>query len=157
MRETDPIHLVKAAVNFKKKRDCRISLKKGDEIYCVYDVDDNTDADLENARILADKDGIKIYLSNPCFEIWFLLHFIEVNAAQDRHDLIEELKKYIRDYRKCKDVYPQLKYIQKNAITNARKLNQMHEENGISLSCRSCNPSTQVFQIVEHILSLGKD
>jgi hypothetical protein len=83
VRQTDPISLVKAAINIinKKRSDCRISQEDGDEIYCVYDVDDNSDEDLNSAKELAEKNGIKIFLSNPCFEIWFLLHFEQVNKG----------------------------------------------------------------------------
>lgn len=47
VRQTDPIGLVKAAISIinKKRKDCKISQEEGDEIYCVYDVDENSDDD----------------------------------------------------------------------------------------------------------------
>ena len=156
VRQTDPISLVKTAINIinKKRSDCRISQEDGDEIYCVYDVDDNSDEDLNSAKELAEKNGIKIFLSNPCFEIWFLLHFEQVNKGISREDLYEQLKKYVKNYEKSSDVYHLLKDLQANAIANAERLNSMHEENGISLSVGACNPSTQVFRMVKYFQSL---
>ncbi|MGB4698431.1 MAG: RloB family protein, partial [Methanothrix sp.] len=152
----DPISLVKAAISIinRKRSDCRISQEEGDEIYCVYDVDDNSDAVLNSAKELAEKNGIKIFLSNPCFEIWFLLHFEQVNKGVSREDLYEQLKKYIKNYDKSGEVYHLLKDLQANAIANAERLNSMHEENGISLSCNACNPSTQVFKMIKYFKSL---
>lgn len=149
--ETDAIGLVNRAINLKKNRECNISLKEGDEIYCVYDVDENRDVDLEAANRLAEANGIKILLSNPCFEIWILLHFEPTAKAYQRDELYFQVKKYIKNYEKCKEIYSLIKPRQKTAIENAKRLNYAHDENGISLSCRRCNPSTQVFRIIEHI------
>ncbi|MDD4650714.1 MAG: RloB family protein [Methanothrix sp.] len=154
--ETNPVQLVRAAIHLKNRRDCRISLKEGDEIYCVYDVDDNTDKDLNIAFDLAKKNGIKVLLSNPCFEIWFLLHFLQVNTAYYREELFEKIKDYIADYEKSQEVYHLLRDRQQTAIDNAKNLNIFHEERGISLYCRASNPSTQVFELVEYIQSISK-
>lgn len=152
--ETNPVNLVRAAIHIKNKRDCRISLKDGDEIYCIYDVDDNNDSDLDTALILAKKNGIQILLSNPCFEIWFLLHFLRVNTAYYREELFEKIKDHIANYEKCQEVYHLLKDRQQTAIDNAKYLNNIHRDQGISLNGRACNPSTQVFKLVEYIQNI---
>lgn len=150
--ETDPLSLVHRAINIKKKpKECNISLKEGDEIYCAYDVDENLDEDLEAAERLAEANGIKILLSNPCFEIWILLHFEQTSRTYQRDELYLQVKKYIKNFEKCLEIYPLIKGQQNFAIENAERLNNIHEENEISLSCRACNPSTQVFRLIKHI------
>lgn len=149
--ETDAISLVTRAINIKENKECNISLKRGDEIYCAYDVDENKDEDLDTAKRLAEANKIKILLSNPCFEIWILLHYERTAKTYQREDLYIEVKKHIKNYEKCMEIYPLLKDKQHFAIENAKMLNSIHNEKGISLSCRACNPSTQVFQLIEHI------
>ncbi|MGN1404746.1 MAG: RloB family protein, partial [Erysipelotrichaceae bacterium] len=49
--------------------------KDGDQLWCVFDCDDNNNIQLRNAEEYARKNGIRIAFSNPCFEYWYLLHF----------------------------------------------------------------------------------
>ncbi|THA72723.1 RloB domain-containing protein [Streptomyces sp. A0958] len=46
-----------------------------DAAWCVVDVDEFTD--LADALGEAERQGIGIALSNPCFEVWLLLHFTD--------------------------------------------------------------------------------
>lgn len=41
--------------------------KDGDQIWCVFDCDDNTDEALKNAAVFAEQAGYGIAFSNPCF------------------------------------------------------------------------------------------
>ncbi len=46
----------------------------------------------------------KIYETNPCFELWFLLHFEKVGKTfNDCNQLIKTLKKFIKNYSKDKN------------------------------------------------------
>lgn len=49
--------------------------KDGDQLWCVFDCDDNKDSELQAAILYAEKHGYKIAYSNPAFEYWYLLHF----------------------------------------------------------------------------------
>lgn len=55
-----------------------------DEIWCVFDVDQhpNLDQAINEAR----QNGIGVALSNPCFELWLILHYEDQTAHIDRHD-----------------------------------------------------------------------
>ncbi|MEV6606321.1 RloB family protein [Kutzneria sp. NPDC051319] len=44
-----------------------------DEIWCVVDTDE---FDIAKAARLADELGVRLVVSNPCFELWLLLHFV---------------------------------------------------------------------------------
>lgn len=75
---TDPVNLAKFAKEQIKKGD--LDLKNGDAIWCVFDCDENTNEDMSRACRTAGKD-IKICLSNPSFELWFLLHYTSLVIA----------------------------------------------------------------------------
>ena len=49
---------------------------EGDSIWCVFDRDDNSNEVLLRAKQSAQKEGYHLAYSNPSFELWFLLHFV---------------------------------------------------------------------------------
>ncbi len=91
---------------------------------------------LDRARIK----GIQVAYSNPCLEIWFLLHFEYRNTAIDRDELAKKLEDDF-DYQKNK-LFQQgdINF----AITNSKRLLDSH--NGIPAQN---NPSTTVHQLIE--------
>jgi hypothetical protein len=54
-----------------------------DEVWCVFDVDEHPK--LAEARDQANANGIQLAVSNPCFELWLLLHFQEHRAHAGGH------------------------------------------------------------------------
>ncbi len=150
-RCTDPINLAKFSREQIKKE--ALDLKNGDTIWCVFDCDDNNNENISKACKIAGKD-IKICLSNPSFELWFLLHFSFVVSKLTRSEEIEQLKEHISGYEKNKDFYDLLLGNRPKAIENAKQLIKMHEKNGVKLISVESNPSTQVQNIVEEILRI---
>jgi hypothetical protein len=76
-----PMSLVEKAVELKKaeeKEERRGRGSKHDEYWCVFDVD--THPYLPEAIELAHSESIKPAISNPCIELWFLLHFADQTA-----------------------------------------------------------------------------
>ncbi|MDX6712368.1 MAG: hypothetical protein QOH96_3384, partial [Blastocatellia bacterium] len=122
---------------------------KYDEIWCVFDVDDHPN--LPDARQQARDNNIKLAVSNPCIEIWLLLHFREQNAHIDSKRLRRELKKYIPDYDKHVS-FDVLRDGYFEAVKRARQLEKQHETAGP----RNGNPSTDVHHLTEKIRELGK-
>lgn len=59
-----------------------------DEVWCVFDVDRH---DLSPARASARRAGVSVAISNPCFEIWLLWHFIDQFASIDAKALKKAL------------------------------------------------------------------
>lgn len=52
---------------------------------------------------LARQNNISVFLSNPCFEIWYLLHFrYSTKLYGSNEEVIKELGSYISDYSKVK-------------------------------------------------------
>jgi len=148
---TDPINLAKFSREQIKKE--ALDLKNGDAIWCILDCDENTNEALSRACEVAGKD-IKICLSNPNFELWFLLHFSQIVSKISRSEVIEKLKKYIPSYEKNIDYYDLLLDRRSIAIENAKKAIGLHESNGVDLMSVKSNPSTQVHKIVEEIVRI---
>lgn len=71
-------HLVKHAKSLISQAD--YYPKDGDQLWCVFDRDDNKDSELQAAISYAKKHGYKIAYSNPAFEFWYLLHFEKRNG-----------------------------------------------------------------------------
>ena len=87
----------------------------GDSIWCVFDRDDNSNEVLLRAKQSAQKEGYHLAYSNPSFELWFLLHFVnQQTEVEDCQALIRLLKqpKRIPDYEKNKDCFDVLKPLQ---------------------------------------------
>ena len=67
-----------------------------DEVWCLFDVESpRPHPNLREAMDLAKRSGVKVAVSNPCFELWLALHFqdysrwLEASAAEklrSRHD-----------------------------------------------------------------------
>ena len=75
----------------------------GDSIWCVFDRDDNSNEVLLRAKQSAQKEGYHLAYSNPSFELWFLLHFVnQQTEVEDCQALIRLLKQpnRIPDYEK---------------------------------------------------------
>lgn len=106
-KKNTPVQLVEEAEKKKKSAEST----PNDEYWAVYDRERIAKYSNELHRKTLDKanaKGINVALSNVCFEVWILLHFIDVRASySDCDDLIKrsplksELKKVgIDDYDK---------------------------------------------------------
>lgn len=152
---TDPRSIVEYAI--KQRREYQISDDDGNEIWCVFDVDENRDEDLKNSISHAQGKGVNIALSNPSFEFWYLLHFIYREAGIDRNEVLEELRRaYLPDYEKEKNYNAILFPFTEKASERAQRLNEFHIEHGNDLDGRNSNPSTQVFRLIHSIDKIKK-
>ena len=74
-----PLTLVEAAV----KARARSSGEDGeiDEVWCIFDVEwPRNHPNLNRARVRARESGVRVAVSNPCFELWLALHFEDQTA-----------------------------------------------------------------------------
>ncbi len=147
-------HLVKHAKSLLPQSD--YFPKDGDQLWCVFDCDDNTNSELKNASDYAEKYGYKIVYSNPCFEYWYLLHFIKQNSYLNGADEVLRLlqsKGRLEKYEKSLDVFAELLPYQSEAVQRAKeRLEQLYRDNVVILS-RDSNPVTTVHELVEYLNS----
>lgn len=60
-----------------------------DEVWCAFDVDEHPH--VASARASAVAAGLRLAMSNPCFELWLLLHFADSPGMQHRHEMQRRL------------------------------------------------------------------
>ncbi|WP_420080425.1 RloB family protein [Streptomyces sp. JL4002] len=81
----EPKSLVRSAIRHKERAAQSAADRHTpyDEVWCVVDVEAPTPhPSLDEAVQLARRAGVNMALSNPCFELWLLLHFKDVSAYQ---------------------------------------------------------------------------
>ena len=67
-----------------------------DHTWVIFDKDDFTDEQFNNAIIQANDNGINAGWSNEAIELWFLLHFEFMNTAIGREQYIEKLDEHFK-------------------------------------------------------------
>lgn len=129
---------------------------EGDLIWCVFDRDENSNEVLRKAKQIATKEGYHLAYSNPSFELWFLLHFVnQQTEISDCQTLVHMLKQpdRLEHYVKSQDVYDQLKPLQKKAIERAKQRINILKNEKAEIICRQSNPVTTVVELVEYLNS----
>ncbi len=122
-----------------------------DAVWCVFDRDEHLK--IHEALNRADDCGIRVAYSNPCFELWLLLHYRYSTAHTERDAAVSELKGYVPSYTKSTDVYDTLRDKQPAAIGNAARLREHHEDVNDG---RPENPSTSVDLLVTELNRLAE-
>ena len=128
------------------------------DVCCVYDldvisIDDSEKKRYREYRKKAEDNGVFVFESFPCFEIWILLHFTDACGSDtDCSDLIRNhLRKYIPEYEKGSDgLYERLKANQKKAIEKAEK--QKRNAGTINEKEMYSRPFTDVHELVQKLL-----
>ncbi|WP_089313898.1 RloB family protein [Actinomadura mexicana] len=135
-----PLTLVKKASDFK--RDPEI-----DECWCLFDVEwPKHHPNLQEVISLAKANDVKLAISNPCFELWLVLHFRDYQAFVDTAPA-ERLSRKL-DNRTGKsidaDMYMPLRKV---ATDRATQLDRRHERNGTKFPHN--NPSSGMYKFLE--------
>jgi hypothetical protein len=108
-----------------------VLLAKGwDTIWCVFDRDSNTNEMLSNAEKYAAAAKYGIAFSNPCFEYWFLLNYIDhVGYIGDAAEALRLLREpgRLENYEKAHDVFAALFGSQDAAIQRASSVSRSLE------------------------------
>ena len=158
---TDPLSIVEAMVIYLSTNGKHWQSK--DQAWAVFDGEEHwQNAQAKNRWIeaiqLAHKHKIRLAISNPSFELWYLLHFQPQAADLNRDAAVAKLKAHVLDYDKSASLFPMLhpkvgKNLTSDAIPRAAAL------------CGQCsatgweqwrNPSTGVGELVSILLSLAQ-
>lgn len=144
--DKDPLGLAQFAKTQKGR--LGLDIKGGDSIWIVFDADDNSQAMIDAGAKLARKIGANLAMSNPCFELWHLLHFEDRREALDRNEALARLRMYLREYERNRDVFDELEGGMRNALERAHRL-EMEAGDPLSLGA---NPATGVWRAVEELI-----
>jgi hypothetical protein len=150
-----PLTIVQKAVTRKKELDTKKKINSFDnlyEVWAVFDIDEHPN--IPQAIDMARGNKVHTAISNPCIEIWPLLHFTFHRSNIHRHDLQRELAKYMASYQpygsKLID-YEQIKNYFNLAKTRAERQLADHEATGDPCG----NPSTTFYKLLERIIKNG--
>ena len=139
-----PKYVLERLVKSEEKYD----LGADDERWLVADVDRQRGQFLGEVTRAAQESGYSLALSNPCFELWLLLHFQDADFSDaDCHAVIERLRPYTDGHNKAKiklDVYTLDKI--REAAGRARVLSGERETRWPHF------PGTHLFKLVERLL-----
>lgn len=133
-KRVDPANLVTYAVRLRDN-----DVDSFEDVWCVVDVDD---FDLGPAVALAASENISLAVSNPCFEVWLLLHFANQTAPLTCYaEVARVLVKFVPDY--CKSRLDFTRYVDglDRVVERARLLAEPGREH-------LTNPASGVWQLV---------
>lgn len=140
----------------RAQQDAQVSRRSGkrygtpafDEIWCVFDVDAHLN--VSQAIIDAEQSDIHVAVSNPCFELWLVLHCQDQRAHVERRRIQQRASQLglvdgksipNADLRRLAEGY-------EDAKQRARELDVWHDEND---SPPRSNPSSDVWRLVDRL------
>jgi hypothetical protein len=136
-----------------------------DEAWCLIDTEVPPRLNLNDAYNRATlsykpprgiQTNLRIILSNPCFEFWYILHFNRTSQTFTSNKKVYSLlKQYIPGYSKSDKNVPERVYEKtKDAVRNSELvLRQQHQD---CTNLRNCNPSTHVHKVVQYLFDMVK-
>ena len=135
--ETDPVGIVASAVQYIQSEE--LDLKNGDLAFCAVDTDTDISkqGQINQARKLAEKNGVELLLSNS------------TKSYASNDEVIRDLTTYIPGYKKNANVYDLVAHAQEHAVKRAKQLEQHHAELGRKKNSMECNPSTDAYKVLE--------
>lgn len=147
-----PLKLVSTAVA-ERRNDLRTARRVGpayNEYWCVFDVDEHPG--LIEALQMAAANEIKVALSSPCLELWFLIHFDKQWADIDRHEAQRRAESHLALGGKGKVLTRKALQLldehYKHAHSHALLLDEKHTGDGAS---HPWNPSSNMWELTETI------
>lgn len=153
---TDPEGMLEKLESYWKRNE--MDLMKGDRGFVVLDLD----CDDKKGRIIekleASSKVAQFVVSNPCFEVWFLLHYkYTTHVYLSGAEVIRDLRNYISDYEKNRDISKLLSDKKEIAYQNALKLAKHFDELSYRWPSNKGNPRTDVPIIIKTMNDLGGD
>ena len=154
---TDPLGIVNAVVEARKKKKGEKNWDKADLAWAVFDGDEHIANDptrWHKAIQKAKSQKIHLAITNPSIEFWYLIHFQDHYANITRDKAKEFLKQYISNYDKAGCYYPYpLKPLTQDAIDRAGLLESLAELDELSEYSNPC--CSGILHLVKILLDLG--
>ena len=147
-----PLTVAKAAVK-ERNRKRTDSYEKTDEVWAVFDRDEHPH--YEEARDLCRRNKVGLAYSDPCFELWLILHEEDYDKADGHHTVQSYLKEIRPEYDPQKKKTPDCTdLVQRTSIAEERaekQLNRREQERN-----SSGRPSTSVGHLTLAIRNAAK-
>ena len=139
---TDPRSIIERVIEERKEMKSNQAWTEGDSAWAVFDGDEHIEQSPDKWRSaidLATKQKIKLAITNPCFEFWYLIHFQDYFAQITRDRVINLLGKHIPNYDKSMCLYPKpLKPLTEQAIQRAERIAAQIERDELDEHSNPC-------------------
>lgn len=151
-----PISVVDDALDRRTKRveasHDLVSRPQYDSVWCVFDVESpGNNPSFAPAVNKATANGLNLAISNPCFEFWILLHFVDTSRPfQNCGEVISEIRKHYPNYAKGKNCFESLDAKTATAIKLARK------QIALKPTDKWPNPCTFAHKVVEELQTVAR-
>ena len=146
--KTDADSLYNALID--KWEELDLSAKKGDRGFVILDID-NDPLKAQKVSALAQNNtntAVSFVVSNPTFEVWFLLHFkYTTKQYKDGNAIIKELRRYLPNYEKNRDCFEDCKDKMKEAVENSIILAGYYADS--EWPSIECNPRTDMGEFID--------
>lgn len=158
------ISLVNRAIKIVEQK--KFHGKKYDQIWCVFDKDDFSDSDFNEAIRKAEANNMKVAFSNQAFEYWIILHFQDHQGGQLHRNYYNEIiNRHLSSYNLSYDgkdskiitegVFELLQSIpknkkrsrQKNAIIRAKRIYDVKKNEPPAKT----ESNTSVYKLIEQL------
>ena len=160
---TGPLQVVQFAEHLFLNGDQNknIAPRDFDRVYAVFDRDDHESyhnalskmaslngrwKNRENSKV-----SFKAIASVPCFELWLLLHFEDVQAPVERTQIYERLQSYLPDYDKGQSGYWASTKLNLSLAIERAKIRQNH-----STAHDGVQPYTDMDRLVQKLIDLNQ-
>jgi hypothetical protein len=155
---TDPLSVVNKVLEKRQNVKREGTWEKEDLAWAVFDGDEHIQKDPNNwhqAIQKAKKENIRLAITNPSIEFWFLVHFQDYSANIPSAKAEKLLKKHIPNYDKSGCYYPDpLNNARtQDAIARAKDLDDLAKhDNRLEYANPCCSG---ISQLVEMLLKMG--
>ncbi|MBK1989650.1 RloB domain-containing protein [Sphaerospermopsis aphanizomenoides BCCUSP55] len=155
-KKTDPGNIIERLIEERQQMKNEKRWTTNDAAWAVFDGDEHIERSKENwqkAINRANSQKINLAITNPCFELWYLIHFQDHLSQINRDKLINLLNKHIPEYDKSMSLYPNpLKPRISQAIQCADKIAKQIELNDLDKYSNPC--CSDLPKLISNILGL---
>lgn len=132
----------------KRRTDKDASFSDEDEVWAIFDRDNHPK--VSEALLLCQENNVGIAFSNPCFEVWLILHLVDYQRPDDRHEVQRKLASLVKDYNpncrkttNCSSLMDRLEIAEERAERQLKRREEEGDNGGA--------PSTTVFNLTRTI------
>ena len=148
-----PASLVDRAAARKKReaaagrRQRGAAIRTANEYWCVFDIDQHPN--IPAAINKACGNEIEVAISNPCIELWFLIHFEDRTASISRHEAQRLAKQHLDS---GKSLAPQaLRKLEEHHPDAKKRAIELDKKHSGDASPPRSNPSSNLWELIDQI------
>jgi RloB-like protein len=142
-----PLSVVDRAIEIWRSRS-KDSFERNDQVWVVFDRDEHPK--FIEAIAKAESVGISVAYSNPCFELWLVLHYQDHDRPVGRDDIQKTLRTLMPGYdpnRSKQALFHEICDASERAEARAELMERRRDEERNAKG----NPSTSVFKLTREI------